>query len=176
MHRQYGGTLPFHTTVPATVTARTTTNSSQHTASLLLQHPIQEEGSTSSVSDTARINEARSACSGGELVAMIPADEVALSRQVNGYYQCPVCCKEFYDKKDCRRHYMIHTGEKPFSCPYCQYRSNRGSSLSQHIATRHTQHWISNECILTMSFAPRSFSFYRRHREETARLFSFMLS
>ncbi|KAF2363559.1 Zinc finger C2H2-type, partial [Trinorchestia longiramus] len=52
-------------------------------------------------------------------------------------YACPVCTKEFPDKKDFRRHYMIHTGEKPYPCPHCPYRARIMSGLKRHIASRH---------------------------------------
>ncbi|XP_018023157.1 longitudinals lacking protein, isoforms F/I/K/T isoform X29 [Hyalella azteca] len=55
-------------------------------------------------------------------------------------YACPVCGREFADKKDFRRHYMIHTGEKPHSCPYCPYSARQKSSLKSHLAAKHFTH------------------------------------
>ena len=53
-------------------------------------------------------------------------------------YQCPFCAKiRKGDKTDFRRHYMTHTGEKPFECPYCPYRAVRKSDLKAHMRNRH---------------------------------------
>merc|ERR1712142_172323 len=37
---------------------------------------------------------------------------------------CPFCFRQFYKKSHFMRHYYIHTGEKPFKCPYCPHRAN----------------------------------------------------
>lgn len=52
-------------------------------------------------------------------------------------YLCPVCLKESKDKEDFRRHYMTHTGEKPFHCPYCPYRACHKSNLTKHVRVVH---------------------------------------
>lgn len=54
-------------------------------------------------------------------------------------YKCPVCIKTFHDKKDFRRHYMIHTGERPHACPLCQYKARLLCTLKQHIQKIHHQ-------------------------------------
>lgn len=60
-------------------------------------------------------------------------------QQPNMKYACPVCRKEFYDKKDFRYHYMVHTGEKPNVCPFCPYRARQKSALRCHMKARHQQ-------------------------------------
>ena len=60
-----------------------------------------------------------------------------VSKKPGMKYVCPVCSKEFYDKNKFRRHYMIHTGEKPFACTHCTYRSNQMCSLKLHLQTKH---------------------------------------
>lgn len=55
---------------------------------------------------------------------------------------CPVCGKAFTgDKFKFRlgRHMIIHTGEKPYSCPMCPYRGNIRSNLTRHLALQHGQ-------------------------------------
>ena len=50
-------------------------------------------------------------------------------------YKCKVCehVSPFYSKFI--SHYRIHSGEKPFGCPYCPYRG----SLKHHVTT-HLKH------------------------------------
>lgn len=54
-------------------------------------------------------------------------------------FRCPVCDKEFYNKTDFKRHYMIHTGERPFGCPYCKLRAVKRSAVKHHIALKHPE-------------------------------------
>lgn len=57
---------------------------------------------------------------------------------VNGNRDCPVCCKEVKgDKQDFKRHYMTHTGERPFACNFCQYRACHKSNLLKHVKRQH---------------------------------------
>lgn len=53
-------------------------------------------------------------------------------------YMCPVCYKHIRgDKQDFGRHYMVHSGEKPQSCPYCSFKCIRKKALSKHLETKH---------------------------------------
>ena len=50
-------------------------------------------------------------------------------------YKCWICDLRTRDKSDMNRHVRVHTGEKPFSCPHCPYRS--AQKLSIHIRRKH---------------------------------------
>ncbi|KAK7056566.1 hypothetical protein SK128_013802 [Halocaridina rubra] len=58
-------------------------------------------------------------------------------QKVVALHQCPHCSYYTPHKRDMRRHHLVHTGEKPFGCPYCQHRSARKENLTAHIRTKH---------------------------------------
>lgn len=67
-----------------------------------------------------------------------PIQEVAGQ---DGSASCAVCGKEFKGHKykfRLRRHMIIHTGEKPFACPYCPHRANIRNNLTRHIFFQHS--------------------------------------
>uniref|UniRef100_A0A0P4WA03 BTB domain-containing protein n=1 Tax=Scylla olivacea TaxID=85551 RepID=A0A0P4WA03_SCYOL len=52
-------------------------------------------------------------------------------------YTCPFCSYRTSRKALLEEHINTHTGDRPFSCPYCQYSSSHKSILKAHIR-RHT--------------------------------------
>ncbi|XP_047740468.1 longitudinals lacking protein, isoforms H/M/V isoform X32 [Hyalella azteca] len=52
-------------------------------------------------------------------------------------HMCPLCPKAFRTKRDRLRHVRVHTGEKPFQCPRCMYRTSRKDHLRRHILVVH---------------------------------------
>ena len=48
-----------------------------------------------------------------------------------------VCGKKFLTKAHMRRHMALHTGEKQFSCPRCEYKCNVKSNLKKHCLSSH---------------------------------------
>ena len=60
---------------------------------------------------------------------------------------CPYCLKEFNGnsstsgvRSNYRRHLLIHTGERPFPCPYCRNCFTTKSNMRRHIAALHASH------------------------------------
>ena len=51
--------------------------------------------------------------------------------------ECTVCGKFFIRNALLDRHMRVHTGEKPFACPHCGYRSNQKYNLKTHITKNH---------------------------------------
>ncbi len=51
--------------------------------------------------------------------------------------ECAECGQRFHDAQHRRRHLRIHTGERPFQCFYCDYRTNRTWSLKSHCMRKH---------------------------------------
>ena len=53
---------------------------------------------------------------------------------------CPICGKRFPWTSSVERHLRTHTGERPFTCPKCDYKSSQKGTLMRHIATIHPEY------------------------------------
>ncbi|KAF2368661.1 Zinc finger C2H2-type, partial [Trinorchestia longiramus] len=51
---------------------------------------------------------------------------------------CPYCVKSFKWPCLLQRHLRIHTGERPFRCPFCTYAAAQKFDVTKHIMTRHS--------------------------------------
>ena len=52
-------------------------------------------------------------------------------------FSCPHCPMVMKTSTLIKRHILIHTGEKPFSCEFCQYSANRKDHLKSHNFSKH---------------------------------------
>lgn len=50
------------------------------------------------------------------------------------------CHKEFTSFSTLSRHELIHTGDRPFACNYCDKRFNQKGNLSKHLASHENAH------------------------------------
>lgn len=52
-------------------------------------------------------------------------------------HKCRYCEKSFFGSVDKERHERTHTGERPFACHVCNYRSTQLGNLTRHMKTMH---------------------------------------
>ena len=55
-------------------------------------------------------------------------------------YSCSLCPLTTRDKNDFRKHMYVHTGERPYRCPWCVYRCRQSSNLMSHVKNIHPEH------------------------------------
>merc|ERR1712117_304895 len=60
--------------------------------------------------------------------------------------QCPHCPKMFRRSPALREHLRVHSGETPFSCPFCEgYNAKSASLLNHHKKRRHPAEWANQQ-------------------------------
>ncbi|XP_076372782.1 uncharacterized protein LOC143257631 [Tachypleus tridentatus] len=52
-------------------------------------------------------------------------------------FACDVCVYRTSDHNSLRRHKMQHSGERPYKCPYCSYASIQASTYKTHLKIKH---------------------------------------
>jgi len=59
-----------------------------------------------------------------------------------GWLVCPICWRNtFKTARDFTRHIRTHTGDRPFACTYCSFKTTRQDVLRKHTRSRHSNHY-----------------------------------
>ena len=71
----------------------------------------------------------------GEYLICLEQKQVNFQTNRYGRYKCPKCRYTVKNKCQLKRHYRIHTGEKPFQCKLCERKFTQKQHCIRHIRT-----------------------------------------
>lgn len=64
-----------------------------------------------------------------------PGEVSSSTSKMTRTHQCPKCLKSFCSPSKLRRHFLIHTGQKPYSCTVCWKTFRQKAHLKSHLST-----------------------------------------
>ena len=82
------------------------------------------------------------ACSGLYRIVNLLKFQIAAPLKLDdGSYGCPFCSKTYPHHSNMKIHILTHTGEKPVSCPNCDFKCTTKWNLFKHQRNKHSQ-WM----------------------------------
>ena len=63
---------------------------------------------------------------------IVNPNKAPITKNSDGKYGCRLCGKTFAESGSAKRHESFHSGEKPFACRNCQYKTRQLSNLKKH--------------------------------------------
>ncbi|KAK3881024.1 hypothetical protein Pcinc_014481 [Petrolisthes cinctipes] len=69
-------------------------------------------------------------------------------------FACDVCRRNFLRKADLERHMLTHTGDRPHTCPHCNFACNRSSNLYRHIRSTHPSFMVLHPSHIDPTIGP----------------------
>jgi len=60
-----------------------------------------------------------------------------MNKGPNYRHECPECGKRFITPSKLARHVLMHTGERPYTCPHCLRPFSQASNMRLHIQKIH---------------------------------------
>lgn len=111
----------------------------QQRQQLIQRYQIQ--GENSSWAYKSRSSKRRIRTKPGTNIPIVPFEQLSNLGPISLDHPsaCPVCHLEFFDKSKFRHHYMVHTGEQPYGCSLCPFRSRQVGNLNRHVRDKHEQ-------------------------------------
>jgi len=67
----------------------------------------------------------------------VHAGSRTIKGSVDKKFVCNQCEKKFFTRKDLKRHSVVHTGNREFSCPHCTQRFGRKDHMTRHAKKTH---------------------------------------
>ncbi|XP_076060170.1 uncharacterized protein LOC143036552 isoform X3 [Oratosquilla oratoria] len=109
------------------------------------QQPQQQIAALVAAACAGHVGTQRTDGQGGEILMegqqSAPEERVVPPRAYQRQYTCPFCARDFSHRTNLLAHVRVHTGEKPFHCLYCPYRTALKGNLKMHMMSKHKVDW-----------------------------------
>jgi len=84
----------------------------------------------------------------------VHAGSRTIKGSVDKKFVCNQCEKKFFTRKDLKRHSVVHTGNREFSCPHCTQRFGRKDHMTRHAKKTHASFYENSRTRLISTPVP----------------------